>query len=522
MNIGSVLTQAAQKSPDHTAIIFGDLRRTYREFNARANKLADQLRKAGVRKGDRVAILQHNCPELLETLFATFKAGGITVPINARLHPKEFAYILQDSGTKVLVFTDDFSAGIDSVRSELGAIETYLAIGRSPAWARPYELFLADGVPADCDEDCAPDDLAWLFYTSGTTGRPKGAMDGHGNLQFMSDHYPGEVYRLRPDDIVMHPGPLTHGSGLWAIPITANAGTHLIPTSTSFDPDHIFQLIESHRVTKIAFIAPTMITMLLNSQSIGKYDLSSLRFLGYGGSPMYVEDLKRAIKQWGPILCQIYGQGETPMTISMLTPDDHRIAGQDASLEKRLASAGRVREDIEVAILDENDRVLGDEQIGEISLRGKAVMKGYWNKAEATEEAFKNGWYHTGDLGKHDSDGFYYLLDRKKELIISGGANVYPREVEEVLLLHDGVLEVAVIGIPDRLWGESVMAVVRPRPGAKPTEAELLALCRDHLAGYKKPRFFRFQDDLPKSGYGKILKRELKAAILAEVEGQSV
>jgi acyl-CoA synthetase (AMP-forming)/AMP-acid ligase II len=165
------------------------------------------------------------------------------------------------------------------------------------------------------------------------------------------------------------------------------------------------------------------------------------------------------------------------MTISMLTPDDHRIASQDASLEKRLASAGRVREDIEVAILDENDRLLGDEQIGEISLRGNVVMKGYWNKAEATEEAFKNGWYHTGDLGKRDSDGFYYLLDRKKELIISGGANVYPREVEEVLLLHDGVLEVAVIGIPDRLWGESVMAVVRPRPGAKPTEAELLDLC---------------------------------------------
>jgi acyl-CoA synthetase (AMP-forming)/AMP-acid ligase II len=264
-----------------------------------------------------------------------------------------------------------------------------------------------------------------------------------------------------------------------------------------------------------------MITMLLNAPSIGKYDLSSLRFLGYGGSPMYVEDLKRAIKQWGPVLCQIYGQGETPMTISMLTPDDHRIASQDASLEKRLASAGRAREDIEVAILDENDRLLGDEQIGEISLRGNVVMKGYWNKAEATEEAFKNGWYHTGDLGKRDSDGFYYLLDRKKELIISGGANVYPREVEEVLLLHDGVLEVAVIGIPDRLWGESVMAVVRPRPGAKPTEAELLDLCRDHLAGYKKPRFFRFQDDLPKSGYGKILKRELKAAILAEAEGQS-
>jgi long-chain acyl-CoA synthetase len=246
-----------------------------------------------------------------------------------------------------------------------------------------------------------------------------------------------------------------------------------------------------------------------------------LRFIGYGGAPMYVEDLKRAIKQWGPVFCQIYGQGETPMTITMLTPEDHRIAAEHPELEKRLASAGRIREDIEIAILDENDRALGDEQIGEISLRGDCVMKGYWNKKDATEEAFKNGWYHTGDLGNRDSDGFYYLLDRKKELIITGGANVYPREVEEVLLLHPGVLEVAVIGVPDRLWGESVMAVVRPRAGATVTETALLDLCRNHLSGYKKPRFIRFQDELPKSGYGKILKRELKAAVLAELESAS-
>jgi acyl-CoA synthetase (AMP-forming)/AMP-acid ligase II len=517
MNIGSVLTRAAQRSPDRTAIIHGDLSRTYRDFNARANRLASRLHAAGVRNGDRVAILQRNCPELLETLFATFKAGAITVPINARLHPKEYAYILDDSGAKALIFTEEFGDGISSVRGELPAIDTFVCVGNAPEWAERYEQYLADGDATDRDADCADDDVAWLFYTSGTTGKPKGAMDSHGNLQFMSDHYPKEVYQLKADDIVMHPGPLTHGSGLWAIPITAGAGTHLIPTATSFDPDHIFGLIQKHRVTKIAFIAPTMITMLLNAPNIGKYDLSSLRFLGYGGSPMYVEDLKRAVKRWGPVLCQIYGQGEAPMTISMLTPEQHRLTS-DPNYEKRMASAGKAREDITVAVLDENDQVLPDDQIGEVSLRGDVVMKGYWNKPEATAEAFKNSWYHTGDLGKRDSDGFYYLLDRKKELIISGGANVYPREVEEVLLLHEGVLEVAVIGIPDRLWGESVMAVVRPRAGAKVTEAELLDLCRNHLAGYKKPRFIRFQHDLPKSGYGKILKRELKAAIVAETK----
>src|ERR1700733_2610897 len=521
MNIGSVLTQAAKNSPERTAIIYGDLRRSYRELNARANRLAAQLRKEGLGNGDRVAILQRNCPELLETMFATFKMGAITVPMNARLHPKEAAYILQDSGAKAVVFTDDFVGPLETIRDELKGIATFICIGQAPAWAKSYEQFIADGDAADCDEPRDKDDIAWLFYTSGTTGKPKGAMESHGNLQFMTDHYPIEVYQLKADDIVMHPGPLTHGSGLWAVSITAGSGTHLIPTAASFDPNHIFGLIEKHKVTKIAFIAPTMITMLLNAPNIGRYDLSSLRFFGYGGRPVDVEDLKRAIQRCVLIFCQIYGQGETPMTITMLTPEDHKLAAEDSALESRLASAGRIRKDIQIAILDENDKELGDEKIGEIALRGDCVMKGYWNKAEATEEAFKNDWYHTGDLGKRDADGFYYLLDRKKELIITGGANVYPREVEEVLLLHPAVLEVAVIGVPDRLWGESVMVVVRQRAGMKHQENELPELRRDPLSGYKKPRFIRFQEDLPKSGYGKILKRELKAAIVAKLEAST-
>jgi acyl-CoA synthetase (AMP-forming)/AMP-acid ligase II len=512
MNIGSVLTRAAKLAPDRVAVLFGETKRSYLEFNARANQLSQALRGAGVKKGDRVAILQRNCPELLETMFASFKAGAVTVPINARLHAKEFAYILQDSETNVIVFTEEFIGPIDSVRAELPNLTTFVCVGTPPAWGKSYEGFIAQHDNVDRDEDCGRDDLAWLFYTSGTTGKPKGAMDSHGNLQFMTDHYPSEVYQLRDDDVVMHAGPLTHGSGLWAIPITAGCGTHLIPTSASFDPSHIFSLVQKHRVTKIAFVAPTMITMLLTSPSLNQYDLSSLRFIGYGGAPMYVEDLKRAIAQWGPIFCQIYGQGEVPMTISMLTSADHRLIGAPDE-ETRLASAGRARKDIIIAVLDENDRELGVDQIGEIALRGDVVMRGYWNKPEATAEAFKNGWYHTGDLGKRDAEGFYYLLDRKKELIISGGANVYPREVEEVLLLHPGVLEVAVVGVPDRLWGESVMAVVRPRPGAKITEQELVDLCRDHLAGYKKPRYFRFQESLPKNAYGKILKRELREAV---------
>jgi acyl-CoA synthetase (AMP-forming)/AMP-acid ligase II len=517
MNVGSLLTQAARSAPQHPAVVYGDLRRTYREVNERADRMASALERAGIGKGDRVAILQHNCPELLETLFAIFKAGATAVPINSRSHPKEFAYIVADSGAKALVFTEEFSAGIDSVRGEMPDAKLFVCIGATPAWAQNFDAFLATGASTHADADVAASDLAWLFYTSGTTGKPKGAMVSHGNLQFMTDRYPREVYQLRDDDVVMHAGPMTHGSGLWILPITAGAGTHLIPTSRNFDPDQIFSLIQSRRVTKIAFIAPTMVTMLLNSPAVDKYDTSSLRFVGYGGSPMYVEDLKRAVKRFGPVFCQIYGQGESPMTITMLTPEDHRLR-DDPVAERRLASAGRVREDIVVAVLDENDKELGPEQIGEIAIQGDVVMQGYWNKPEATAEAFKNGWYHTGDLGTRDADGYVYLLDRKKELIISGGANIYPREVEEALLLHPGVLEVAVIGLPDRLWGESVMAVVRPRPGANPTEEELVELCRANLAGYKKPRYFRFVADLPKSGYGKILKRELKAQIVEEMK----
>jgi acyl-CoA synthetase (AMP-forming)/AMP-acid ligase II len=516
MNIGSLLTEAARAAPERVAIIHGDLRRSYREINVRADRLAAVLERAGIGKGDRVAILQYNCPQLLETLFGIFKAGAVAVPINARSHPKEYSYIIADCGARAIVFGNEFLRGLESVRGELPTVSTFVCVGNAHKWAMSYELLLQQTPASHADIDCEPDDVAWLFYTSGTTGKPKGAMVTHANLRFMSDHYPREVYTLRDDDIVLHAGPLTHGSGLWSLPITAGAGTHLIPTCTRFDPEHIFKLIETERVTKIAFVAPTMITMLLNSPTIDAYDMSSLRFIGYGGSPMYVEDLKRAVRRWGPILCQIYGQGECPMTITMLTPRDHRLT-DDSVAQRRLASAGRARGDISVAILDDNDRELGDEQIGEIAVRGEVVMKGYWNKPEATAEAFKSNWYHTGDLGKRDADGYIYLLDRKKELIISGGANIYPREVEEVLLLHPGVLEAAVIGVPDRLWGESVVAVIRPRPGADPSEEELIELCRAHLAGYKKPRLFRFVSDLPKNAYGKILKRELRDQMTAKM-----
>lgn len=515
MNIGSILTDAAARHPDRTAILYREQRRSFAEFNARANRLACALRQAGLRRGDRVAVLQRNCPELMETMFATFKAGGVAVPINARLHPREYQFVLDHSGASFIVFTSEFAEGIAGIRGGLPQLRGAICVDGASDGVLGYEALLQTGAPGNDDADMAPDDLAWLFYTSGTTGRPKGAMVTHANLRFMADHYFQEVYALTPDDVVMHAGPLTHGSGLWMLPITQGAPVQLINDSASFDPEHIFALIERHKVTKIAFIAPTMITMLLRSPVIGKYDMSSLRFIGYGGSNMLVEDLKRAIRQWGPVLCQIYGQGESPMTISMLRPEDH-VLSDDPAIEQRLASAGKVREGIEVMVLDEEGARVPAGSIGEVCLTGPVIMRGYWQDENATNEAFKGGVYHTGDLGKFDEDGFLYLLDRKKEMIISGGANIYPREVEEILMLHPGVIEVAVIGIPDRLWGESTLALVRARPDAQVTEAALLELCQANLAGYKKPRHFRFVADLPKNAYGKILKRELKQQYEAE------
>lgn len=509
MNIGGVLTETARRAPEQTATIFGDVRRTYGELNARANQLASALKESGLRQDDRVAILQRNCPELLETLFGAFKAGAVAVPINARLHPKEYRYIVNHAGARVVIFTEEFSDGIESIRDELQRVERFICVGAASRGVEAYEDVLLKGRSSVDDAMVAPDDVAWLFYTSGTTGRPKGAMITHGNLEFMTRRYFDEVYPLGGRDVVIHAGPLTHASGLWAVPITARGAAQVIPESVRFDPELIFRLIAQHRATNIVFVAPTMITMLLNSPALAGHDLSSLRFIGYGGSPMYVEDLKRAIKQLGSILCQIYGQGECPMTISMLSAIDHVVTG-DPRVDQRLASAGRPRGGIEVAVLGSDGGVLPPGEIGEVAVRGPVVMRGYWSDDKATNEAFQHGWYHTGDIGRFDEAGYLYLLDRKKDFIISGGSNVYPREVEEVLLLQPGVLEVAVIGVPDRFWGESVLALVVRRPGARLTEEELVQLCREHLAAYKKPRYVRFVESLPKNAYGKVLKRELR------------
>jgi acyl-CoA synthetase (AMP-forming)/AMP-acid ligase II len=502
-----LLTKAGRLHGDRLAIQYGEQRLTYAELNQRVGRLAQSLQTLGVRAGDRVAIVQRNGPALFETLFACFRAGATAVPINARLHPEETAFICQDCRARVLVATDEYAASALQARKQVPDLQL-VGVDGGIAGAIDYETFLlaSDSMKADAEVD--PNELAWLFYTSGTTGRPKGAMLTHRNLLAMIMNYYADVNPIVPEDVVLHAAPLTHGSGLYGLPAIAKGATNVILHTPSFDPKTVFELIQRLRVTTIAFLAPTQIKMLLDGP-YQSYDLSSLRCIPYGGGPMYVEDMKRAVEAFGPVLVQIYGQGEAPMTISYLRRQEHITHG-DPVAERRLASAGIARTDVEVRIIDDNDRELAAGAIGEIAARGSVVMAGYWNRPEATAETLRGGWLHTGDVGMMDEQGYLYLLDRKKDLIISGGNNIYPREIEEVLLEHPAVYEVAVIGVPDPLWGESVKAIVALRPGMAVTGEELISFCTGHLASYKKPRTVEFIAELPKNAYGKILKRELR------------
>ncbi|HLH62958.1 MAG TPA: long-chain fatty acid--CoA ligase [Ktedonobacteraceae bacterium] len=506
MNIGSLLTKTSRLYGDRLAIQYGDQQLAYAELTQRVGRLTRALQSLGVRPGDRVAIVQRNGPALFETLFACFRAGAVAVPINVRLHPEEVAFICQDCEARVLVATGEHAASAYQARERVPELQI---IGvESITGALDYETLLSSADPVTSDAEVDPDDLAWLFYTSGTTGKPKGAMLTHRNLLAMLMNYFADVYPLTPEDIVLHAAPLTHGSGLFGLPAIAKGATSIILHTSSFDPQTVFALIQQRRVTTIAFLAPTQIKMLLNGP-YQSYDLSSLRCIAYGGGPMYVEDMKQAVEAFGPVLVQIYGQGEAPMTISYLRREEHVTHG-DPAAERRLASAGISRTDVEVRIVDDNDHEVAAGEIGEIVARGSVVMAGYWKRPDATAETLRGGWLHTGDIGMLDEQGYLYLLDRKKDMIISGGNNIYPREIEEVLLKHPAIYEVAVIGVPDPLWGESVKAIIALRPGMTITEEEVNALCRQHLAGYKKPRTVEFVSELPKSAYGKILKRELR------------
>ena len=509
MNIGHCLTKSARTFPDNLAIAHGEKKLSYAEFNGRANRLANVLYKQGIQQGDNVAVLMHNCPEMLESMFAGFKIGCGVVPINFRLHPKEYAFIIKHSEAKALILSPEFNEEIIKACTGFPCVQFIITLSGARDYLLDYEFLLSAESDQFNDVDVNADDVAWIFYTSGTTGNPKGAMLTHRNLlnmtmNFYADMAPG----FGSSDVVLHAAPLSHGSGCYALPNIAKGAANVILESKSFDPETVLKTIQEHRVTNM-FAAPTMIKRLVDSPAIDRYDHSSMRFLNYGGAPMLVEDLMDAVKKLGPCLVQLYGQAESPMTITYLSHTDHVLDG-DSDQTKRLASAGIPRTDVEVKIVDPDGNELPPGETGEIVTRSDLVMKGYWRAPEATAETLRDGWLYTGDMGYMDKRGYLFLMDRSKDMIISGGENIYPREIEEVIVGHPSVREVAVIGIPDSQWGEAIKAVVSLVPGSKATETELINFCTEHIARYKKPQSVDFVDELPKNNYGKIIKRELR------------
>jgi acyl-CoA synthetase (AMP-forming)/AMP-acid ligase II len=500
MNLAALLFDMARRLPDRRAVSDDRQSWNYGELAERVARVAGGLRSYGLVPGDRVLLSLENCSEFFELLFGCWAAGLCAVPANARLHAREVEYIAENSGARLLIATPTLAEALAPLEMSVASLDRVIAT-RSP----DYDALLAAGEPVR-PEPGAPTDRAWLFYTSGTTGRPKGAVLTHRNLMFMSQCYYADIAQLDERDTHLLAAPVSHGAGLYALPFLLK-GAHQI-VLPHFDVPAILDVMQRHRQVSL-FAAPTMLTRLVHTPEVAASGLANLRTIYYGGGPMYVADLERSLEIFGPRLYQLYGQGESPMTITGLSQRLHADSGHPRWRD-RLASCGYPRSGVQVRVVDEDDHEVTQGEIGEVITRSDCVMDGYWQNPEANAETLCGGWLHTGDLGSLDEDGLLTLRDRSKDTIISGGSNIYPREIEEVLLRHPDLIEASVVGRPHPDWGEEVVAFLVPRSGAAVTPAELDALCLAHIARFKRPRDYRFVEALPKNNYGKVLKTELR------------
>jgi acyl-CoA synthetase (AMP-forming)/AMP-acid ligase II len=509
MNLAAWLRRNGRSFGDRPAISLGPaVHATYAQWATRAAALAGALaRQPFYRPGERVAIAMTNQPAYLEALFAIWHAGLVAVPINAKLHREEFRYILGHSGARLCFASADLAETVAPLAGALQDLARVVVAGDAE-WCR----YLAGDSAALVER--RPEDAAWIFYTSGTTGRPKGATLSNRNLTAMCLAYYSDVDPIAPDDAILHAAPLSHGSGLYGLPHVAKAANNVIAQSSHFDPAEIAALLQRWPRTSL-FAAPTMLTRLVAHEGFSSSDLKNLKAITYGGGPMYVADLLKALEVMGPRLVQIYGQGESPMTITALSRAYHADRTHPRWRE-RLGSVGLPFTGVELRIVDSEDRDLAVGENGEVLVRGDTVMAGYWQDDTASAETLRGGWLHTGDVGALDAEGFLTLRDRSKDMIISGGSNIYPREVEEVLLRHPALAEVSVVGRPHADWGEEVVAFIVLRPGMEAEEAELDRLCLAAIARFKRPRAYRFLAALPKNNYGKVLKTALRQKLAEE------
>jgi long-chain acyl-CoA synthetase len=483
---------------------------TYAALDFQVRALARWLREEQqLQPGDRVVLAMKNCTEYAVAILALWHARLCAVPVNNKLHPSEIDYVLENSGARLC-----FSQGElhDALRPLAAQSNVELVDTRGPHW---QAALAGPALPADAGVHGGDDELAWLFYTSGTTGRPKGVMLSHANLVAMALNFHTDVLPIGPDDVLLHVAPMSHGGGLYGIPYWISGGLQVVPDSGGLDEAELFALLHHYQRASL-FAAPTIVTRMVRhayglSPAAPMDHCPGLRCLLTGGAPFYVEDIKAAVRCFGPRIAQMYGQGETPMTISALRAEHvaRAVAEDDDAL---LSSVGWEQTGVEVDIVDFDGTPVAPGTLGEVVVRSPTVMLGYWNNPEATAQTVPAGVLHTGDVGLVDERGLLHLKDRTKDVIISGGTNIYPREVEEVLLRHPSVEEVSVIGTPDAEWGEAVTAFVVQRADASVDEAALDQLCIASIARFKRPKHYVFVSQLPKNPTGKVLKSELRKA----------
>ncbi|MFQ5953675.1 MAG: acyl-CoA synthetase [Kiloniellales bacterium] len=514
MNLGRLLSDVARRLPDRPGLTWRESTWTWAELDRRAGAMAAALAALGLMKGERVLVQARNSNQLFESAWTSFKLGAVWVPVNFRLAPDEVAFEARHSGARAMIYDRGFAEHVDMSRAAAPSLEHVIAIEAPREGEHGYEALVAAHAEAPAGEaEVRYDDPLWFFYTSGTTGRPKAAVLTHGQMAFvvvnhLADLMPG----LDETHASLVVAPLSHGAGIHAMANVARGAKSVLMPGERLDEAEAWRLIERHRITNM-FTVPTILKRLVEHPAVDRADHGSLRHVIYAGAPMYREDQKRALNKLGPVLVQYYGLGEVTGNITVLPPRLHRL---DDDPEARVGSCGFARTGMEIAILDPDGRRLGAGEEGEICTRGPGVFAGYYNDPEANAKALEGGWFHTGDLGHMDEAGFLFITGRASDMYISGGANVYPREAEEVLLEHPAVAEVAVLGVPDRKWGESGVAVVVAAGPA--SEADIIGWLDGRLAKYKWPRRVIFWDALPTSGYGKVPKHLIRRQLFERGE----
>jgi fatty-acyl-CoA synthase len=506
VNLAHMLTQNARRYGNRTGFVWGRKSWTWREIDAEVSALAAALAARGIAKGDRILVHSKNCAEMFWSMFAAFRLGAIWVPTNFRLMPDEVAYLAAASGAKAFLCDGDFP---DHAAAVSGPVFTW-RIGEGGAFGeRSVRSAIAAQIGAAVENAAVDyDDPCWFFFTSGTTGRSKAAVLTHGQMTFVvTNHLADLTPGTTEQDASLVVAPLSHGAGVHQLMQTARgAKTVLLPTER-FDIAEAYRLIQLHRVTNL-FTVPTILKMMVEHPAVDQFDHSSLRHVIYAGAPMYREDQKTALGRLGKVIVQYFGLGEVTGNITVLPAALHE---EEDTAQARIGTCGFERTGMQVSIQDENGRELKPFDTGEICVIGPAVFAGYYDNPDANAKAFRGGWFRTGDLGHMDEEGFVYITGRASDMYISGGSNIYPREIEEKILTHPAVGEVAVLGVPDPVWGEVGVAVCVAREGAKPaTEAEMAAFLAPKVPRYKMPKRFFFWDALPKSGYGKIPKRLIR------------